>query len=102
MLRTMLEDTILVNDLRAFDAVVKVVVRNDAILELYVVGDGGLEEFAGRLDHRAKLSELQQQKLAQSIMAVLKQQPMSRRSLVWLYALEQAGLLDLWERYFRR
>jgi len=92
-------DDVLVDDARHFDAPVKMILRDDSAVELYVVDEKGLEEYAGLLEVGSPRDAEQMRVLMTTIQSIVKKKPLSQRSLWWLTALARCGLLRVWEHH---
>ena len=73
--------------------------RTDKHIELYVVDESGLEQYAGKLVQPIS-GGLDVDKIAYLLRAIrnrIKERPLSRESLHWLECLSYSGLLARWE-----
>ena len=85
-------DKILVES-RVLDQPVALLCRADKFIEVYVVGEDGSETFAGFLNRRHKSAQEKVGALLAEIYRRVREDPVSRRSLAWLQALDHEGLL---------
>lgn len=77
---------------RDLDAPVVLLCREDRVVEVYVVDDGGLEQFAGFLDRQTEPRD-KVAVLLRAISTRVKEDPVSARAHAWLSALRYQGLL---------
>jgi hypothetical protein len=81
---------------RLFDRPVVLACRDDHVVEVYVVDEGGLEVYFGRLDQleRGGSNQAKINVLLEAVGRRVREKPVSARSLAWLSALDAARLLQ--------
>lgn len=78
---------------RALPYPVKVVLRDDGVVELYSVEEG-LERYAGTFSHASKISPEVFDVVLKTVRDRIKQAPTSEASYYWLAALKRLDLLE--------
>lgn len=78
---------------RTFDYPVKVVLRDDHVVELYAIEEDGTEQYAGLFGYTTRIHPSKFDIIKSKIQDHVRGAPVSQTSLSWLQALDRLGLL---------